>query len=72
MSMVDDHIFVERHPVSGHYILSAFVTDRIDDVAFSHSLQFYFYDGDEIDVMKEIFVSDMEKKGLVFDDSDYD
>lgn len=72
MSLVDDHIFVERVQHSGHYILSACVTDRLCDFSFSHSMQFYFYDGDEIDDMKQIFINDMETKGLIFDTSDYD
>lgn len=71
MFLVDDHIFVERHSPTGHYILSAFVTDQFDDFTFSHSIQFYFYDESEIDFMKQVFMDDLKKKGLVLS-RDYD
>lgn len=54
MSDVMDDIFVERVHGSGHYVLSALVSDGCD--SFRHSLQFYFYEWDEIDEMKAAYV----------------
>lgn len=72
MSLVDDHIFVERHRGSGHYTLTAFVRDRLCDFSFAHSLNFYFYGGDEIDIMKQAYLEDMKVKGMIFAEDDDD
>ena len=62
--MVDvmDEISVTKIDGSGHYVLSAFVKDGAD--CFLHSLQFYFYDWDEIDEMKAAYLQHLEQANL--------
>jgi hypothetical protein len=62
MSDVMDDIFVERVHGSGHYVLSALVSDGYD--SFRHSMQFYFYDWDEIDAMKVAYVSYLKSNNM--------
>ena len=62
MVNVMDDIFVERVHGSGHYVLSALVSDGYD--SFRHSLQFYFYDWDEIDDMKAAYVTYLKSNNL--------
>ena len=55
MTMVESNLTVERIAHSGHYVISAFVVDEWDN-EFLHSISFYFYDADEIDLMKEAYM----------------
>ena len=66
MNHVMDDIFVEKIDGSGHYVLSAIVNDGVD--SFRHSLQFYFYDWDEIDEMKVAYLRYLDSNNLVIDE----
>jgi hypothetical protein len=62
--MSDTNLTVERKGGTGHYVISAFVVDQ-DDCEFLHSLQFWGYDADDIDVMKESYMASLEDNKLV-------
>jgi hypothetical protein len=66
MNHVMDDIFVEKIHGSGHYVLSAIVNDGAN--SFRHSMQFYFYDWDEIDEMKLAYLGYLESNNLVIDE----
>jgi len=66
MNDLFEDIFVEKVDGSGHYVLSAIVNDGAD--SFRHSMQFYFYDWDEIDEMKVAYLSYLETNNLVIDE----
>ena len=55
---------VERVAHSGHYVISAFVVDE-DDYEFRYAVGYYGYDGDEIDEMKQAFLSSIENNKYV-------
>lgn len=59
-----DSLCVERKDGTGHYVISAFVVDEYD-CEFLHSLQFWGYDADDIDVMKESYMLFLEDNKLV-------
>lgn len=66
MSDIMDEISVEKIHGSGHYVLSAFVEDigGVYSEPYLHSLQFYFYDWDEIDEMKSAYLQYMESNNM--------
>jgi hypothetical protein len=60
----DVDLMVERIAHSGHYVISAFVVDE-DDYEFRYAVSYYGYDGDEIDEMKQAFLSSIENNKYV-------
>lgn len=57
----DDNIFldlisVEANPVTGHYVLRAWVKDSLSNV-WLESMNYYFYDFDDMDDMKKLFIT---------------
>lgn len=64
MNVNDVDLMVERVNHSGHYVISAFVVDQ-DDYEFRYAVSFYGYDGDEIDDMKQSFLTYVRDNGYV-------
>ena len=64
MNVNDVDLMVERVNHSGHYVISAFVVDE-DDYEFRYAVSYYGYDGDEIDEMKQSFLSSIENNKYV-------
>lgn len=64
MNVNDVDLTVERVNHSGHYIISAMVVDY-DDCEFLYSVQFWGYEHDEVDQMKESFLSYINDNGYV-------
>ena len=55
---------VERVAHSGHYVISAFVVDE-DDFEFRYAVSYYGYNKDEIDEMKQAFLSSIKNNKYV-------
>jgi endonuclease III-like uncharacterized protein len=60
----DLDLMVERVSHSGHYVISAMVVDH-DDYEFRYAVQFWGYEHDEVDQMKEAFMSYVNDNGYV-------
>ena len=58
MHIVDlcDRVSVDVDPVSGHYVLRAYVQDYVSDV-WLESVSYYGYDHEDLDQMKRDFVA---------------
>jgi len=61
----DVDLMVERVAHNGHYVISAMVVDH-DDYEFRYSVQFSGYEHDEVDQIKEAFISYVSYHGYVF------
>ena len=64
MNVNDVDLIVERVNHSGHYVISAFVVDQ-DDCEFRYAVSYYGYEGDEIDEMKQAFLTSVRDNGYV-------
>jgi hypothetical protein len=62
--MSDTNLTVERKDGTGHYVISAMVVDH-DDYEFRYAVQFWGYEHDEVDQMKEDFLSYVNDNGYV-------